>query len=141
MDVDLIRTRQGSRVLIDPLLASNDDGVAASLATALRRKRAWLHFVARRSLLVPSERLAGTAWDARIRGRAARSPVRGPTCSSRTCGRCSVRLNPGGEFTGTWDLTVASRICDLIGRASVRFDRHGYRGPKLHENPQVAFVV
>jgi hypothetical protein len=29
-DVCLIRTRQGSRVLIDPILALNDDGVAAA---------------------------------------------------------------------------------------------------------------
>jgi hypothetical protein len=52
VDVGLIRTRQGSRVLIDPLLDTNNDGVAASLAIAFRRKRAWLQLVARRSLLV-----------------------------------------------------------------------------------------
>ena len=51
-DVGPIRTRQGSRVLIDPLLDPNDDGVGASLATAFRRKRAWLQLFARRSLLV-----------------------------------------------------------------------------------------
>jgi hypothetical protein len=38
-------------------LGSYDDGVAASLTIALRRKRAWLQFVARRLLLVPSGRL------------------------------------------------------------------------------------
>jgi hypothetical protein len=65
--VCLIRTRQGSRVLIDPLRASNNNGVAAPLAIAFRRKRAWLQLVAQRSLLVPSRRLVGVAGDDRIK--------------------------------------------------------------------------
>jgi hypothetical protein len=81
-DVVLIRTRQGSRVLVDPLLASNDDGVAASLATALRRKRAWLQFVARRSLLVPSEPPAPELGDVRFIGKRRSAPlVRGMTAA------------------------------------------------------------
>jgi hypothetical protein len=48
----VIRTRQGSRVLIVRLVDSNNDGLAASLAIAFRRKRARLRLVAGRSLLV-----------------------------------------------------------------------------------------
>jgi hypothetical protein len=52
-----MRTRAGSRVLIDPLLEPNDDGLATSLAIAFAAERAWLQRVARRSLLVRSRRV------------------------------------------------------------------------------------
>jgi hypothetical protein len=66
-DVHLIRTRRGSRVLIDPLLESNNDGVADFLAIAFRRKRARLHSFAGRSLLVRRELLTPALGDARLR--------------------------------------------------------------------------
>jgi hypothetical protein len=76
-----------------------------------------------------------SAWPERLGtpasvGELARSPVRGSTCSSRTSGRCSVRLNPGRRVHGRLGSDGASRSAiSLVGRPSFRrYLRSSQRG-------------
>src|SRR5829696_5972993 len=100
-DVGPIRTRQASRVLIDPLRDSHDDGVAASLAIAFRRKRAWLRVAATRR-----RTLAARPWracDLRERGR----PLPGATRERSRGGRPRPRWAPWATVARTFDGAVS----------------------------------